>query len=69
MVKGGILVGLKQPILEDGLVVVVLVVGGRGMRSRVVRASDCGGVGVRGVARVMGSSRVVKRRGCIAMEY
>ena len=68
-VKGGILVGLKQAILPEGLVV-VLVVGGRGMRSRVVRARDCDVVGVKGWARMKGSRRVVsKRRGCIVMEY
>ena len=63
--------GLKQAILADGLaLVLVLVVGVRGMRSRVVRASECDRVGVRGVARVKGSRREVsKKGGCIAMEF
>ena len=57
--------GLKQPILAER---VVLVVGGRGMRSRVARASGCNGVGVRAVARVKGSRRVVSgKRRCIVM--
>lgn len=66
--KGGVLVGLKQPIGAERLVL-VLVVGDRGMRSRVAKASDCNGVGVRAVVRVKGGRRVVsKKKGCIVDE-